>query len=179
VGRTGAGYKFIAVAAALLAAGPAFAVDPLMGFNPQGTVTTMFFVSIPLDGKSKKERDPAYGLAFQGKAQGFVVDTKLLSNFGIETLAGLEIKWVLAGAAAVAAAAAVGGTSSTRTQQTQQLAATTTGSTSTTGSTGTTATTTSTTTLSTGGTTTTSGGGGTTTTTTTGGSTTVDPCACK
>jgi hypothetical protein len=170
--------KFAALVAAAFAAGPALAQDPITGFNPQGTVTTMFFVSIPLDGKAKKDRELAYGLAFQGKTTAFAVDTKLLSNFGIETLAGLEIKWVLAGAAAVAAAAAVGGTSSTRTAQTQQLAATTAATTTTTTSTGGG-------TSSTGGTITTSStttsttGGGTSSGGSTGGTTPIDPCVCK
>jgi len=117
------------IPATFAVASPAHGADPITGFNAPNSASTMFFVSIPLDGKSRKDRETGYGLALQGKQQAFVVDTRTLkNNFGVETLAGLEIKWLLAGAAAVATAAAVGSSSSTRTEaqtasQTQQQAA--------------------------------------------------------
>lgn len=164
------------IPATFAAATPAYGQDTITGFNTAHSASTMFFVSIPLDGKSRKERETGYGFALQGKQQAFVVDTRMLkNNFGLETLAGLEIKWLLAGAAAVATAAAVGTSSSTRTetqaasQQQQQIAA----ATSSTTSGGSTTTSATSTTSSTGGT-----SGGTSTGGTSGGSTggTTTPC---
>ena len=166
------------IPATFAAAGPAHGADPLTSFNAPHSASTMFFVSIPLDGKSRKERETGYGFALQGKQQAFVVDTRMLkNNFGLETLAGLEIKWLLAGAAAVATAAAVGSSSTSRTetqtasQQQQQIAAAaaTSG-----GSTSTSATSTGSTSGSTSGGT--SGAGGTTGTGGTSGGTTTTPC---
>jgi len=126
------------IPATFAVANPAYAADTITGFNAPNNTSTMFFVSIPLDGKSRKERETGYGLALQGKEKAFVMDTRTLkNNFGIETLAGLELKWIIAGAAAVATAAAVGTSSSSRSeaqavsqaQQTNALAASSTGAT--------------------------------------------------
>lgn len=163
------------IPATFAAATPAHGQDTITGFNTAHSASTMFFISIPLDGKSRKERETGYGFALQGKQQAFVVDTRMLkNNFGLETLAGLEIKWLLAGAAAVATAAAVGTSSSTRTevqaaaQQQQQIAAAATTSSTSGGSTSTTVTSTA---GSTGAT-----SGGTSGGTTTGGTTGTTPC---
>jgi hypothetical protein len=105
------------IPATFAVATPAHGADPITSFNAPNSASTMFFVSIPLDGKTRKDRETGYGLALQGKQQAFVVDTRVLkNNFGLEAIAGLEIKWLLAGAAAVATAAAVGSSSSTRTE---------------------------------------------------------------
>ena len=160
----------LALIPATFAAAPAHGADPITSFNTPNTASTMFFVSIPLDGKTRKQRETGYGLALQGQQRTFVVDTRVLkNNFGLEAIAGLEIKWLLAGAAAVATAAAVGSSSAPRaeaqtTAQATQSAAiaassgTTTGSapapsgTSSTGGTTTTTTSSTSTTSSTGGT---------------------------
>lgn len=132
------------IPATFAAATPAHGADPITSFNAPNSASTMFFVSIPLDGKTRKDRETGYGLALQGKQQAFVVDTRVLkNNFGLEAIAGLEIKWLLAGAAAVATAAAVGSSSSSRTeaqaagqaQQTAAIVASTTGGTTTSGAT--------------------------------------------
>lgn len=108
------GFRITALLAAISLASPALAGDPVTGFSPQATASTMFFVSIPLDAGSRKQREPVYGFALQGRQAAVAIDNKLLANFGLETLAGLEIKWVLAGAAAVGLAAAVGTNNPTR-----------------------------------------------------------------
>jgi hypothetical protein len=70
------------------------------------TPLTMFYVSIPLGGSSAKERAPAYGFALQGKRQyeTLYVDTRTLSAFE-GALAGIEAKWLIAGAVVVGAGA--------------------------------------------------------------------------
>lgn len=99
------GVKQAAVfATALIASAPALADEII---NQQITTPlTMFYVSIPLGGSSAKERAPAYGFALQGKRQyeTVYVDTRTLSAFeGV--LAGIEAKWLIAGAVVVGAGA--------------------------------------------------------------------------
>ncbi|MGQ0651334.1 MAG: hypothetical protein ACT4P4_03545 [Betaproteobacteria bacterium] len=107
----------LALIPATFAAAPAHGAGPITSFNAPNSASTMFFVSIPLDGSTRKQRETGYGFALQGKQQAFVMDTRTLkNNFGIETLAGLELKWIIAGAAAVATAAAVGSSSGTRSE---------------------------------------------------------------
>lgn len=67
---------------------------------------TMFYVSIPLGGVTAKERAPAYGLALQGKRQyeTVMIDTRTLHAFE-GALAGIEAKWLIAGAVVVGAGA--------------------------------------------------------------------------
>jgi len=97
-----------AAVAALIAS--AFVSAPSIAdeiINPQITTPlTMFYVSIPLGGTTAKERAPAYGLALQGKRQYETVylDTRTLNAFeGV--LAGIEAKWLIAGAVVVGAGA--------------------------------------------------------------------------
>jgi hypothetical protein len=77
--------------------------------NPQSQISTpltMFYVSLPLGGSTAKERAPAYGFALQGKRQYETVrvDTRTLNAFeGL--IAGIEAKWVIAGAVVVGAGA--------------------------------------------------------------------------
>jgi hypothetical protein len=75
--------------------------------NPQITTPlTMFYVSIPLGGATARERAPAYGFALQGKRQyeTVYVDTRTLNAFE-GMLAGIEAKWLIAGAVVVGAGA--------------------------------------------------------------------------
>lgn len=102
------GVKPVAVAA-LLASAFASAPSSADEISPQSQITqplTMFYVSIPLGGRSAKERAPAYGFALQGKRQYETVhvDTRTLNAFE-GMLAGIEAKWVIAGAVIVGAGA--------------------------------------------------------------------------
>lgn len=98
-----------AAVAALLASAFVSAPSNADDLNPQSQITTpltMFYVSIPLGGLSAKERAPAYGFALQGKRQyeTLYVDTRTLNAFeGV--LAGVEAKWLIAGAVVVGAGA--------------------------------------------------------------------------
>jgi hypothetical protein len=99
------GVKQAAVfATALIASAPALADEII---NPQtATPLTMFYVSIPLGATTAKERAPAYGFALQGKRQyeTIYVDTRTLNAFeGV--FAGIEAKWLIAGAVVVGAGA--------------------------------------------------------------------------
>jgi len=96
-----------AAVAALLATAFASAPSNADDIQPQtATPQTMFYVSIPLGGLSAKERAPAYGFALQGKRQyeTLYVDTRTLSAFE-GMLAGIEAKWLIAGAVVVGAGA--------------------------------------------------------------------------
>jgi len=86
-------------AAALIASAPAHSQEPQI----QNTVpATMFYVSIPIGVTTAKERTFTYGLALQGKRQYETVylDSRTFKAFeGV--LAGIEAKWLIAGALAV------------------------------------------------------------------------------
>jgi hypothetical protein len=91
--------------AAVAAAMPAVAADP---FDPRLAVpAVMYFVSIPLDARSRKEREPWLGMKLQGKREyhALHLDTRMLSFVG----GGLDAKVLLAGAVAIGGALAVGG----------------------------------------------------------------------
>ena len=87
------------LAAALIASAPAQADETQL----QATVPmTMLYVSVPIGATAAKERTLAYGLALQGKRQYETVylDSRTFKAFeGV--LAGIEAKWLIAGALAV------------------------------------------------------------------------------
>ena len=69
---------------------------------------TSFFVSIPLDGTTRKDAEWNYGLQFQGEKpyQNVRVDYQTF-KFLPAAVAALEMKYIVAGAVAVGAAVAV------------------------------------------------------------------------
>lgn len=88
-----------AFAAALVASAPSLADDVVL---QQTMPVTMFYVSIPLGATNAKQQAPSYGLALQGKRpyETVLVDSRMF-NFAEGLLAGIEAKWVIAGALAV------------------------------------------------------------------------------
>jgi hypothetical protein len=95
--------KHIAALGALL-----IAATPGLAFEPREAVgnTTMFYVSVPLDGLSRKQKELVWGMQLQGKHeyQSVNLDSRLLNFMGMEAA---TVKWVAAGVVAVGAAAAV------------------------------------------------------------------------
>src|SRR4051812_46424838 len=98
--------KVLVLAATLVACTTAYAADPYLGPAFQSQASTLIYMSLPLDGASRKEKAPAYGFAIQGQTKMLAIDTKMMSNLGIESVGGLDVKWLLAGAAAAGAAMA-------------------------------------------------------------------------
>ena len=86
----------VVAAAATLFAAPAFAQEAVP--------MTRFFVAIPLDARNAKEQTPNFGLQFQGSRpyQSVQVDYQSV-KFLPAAIAGLEAKYVVAGAVAIAA----------------------------------------------------------------------------
>ena len=96
-----------AAVAALVAAAFVSAPSNADEINPQTMPqATMFYVSIPLGAATAKERAPAYGLALQGKRayETVYIDSRMF-NFAEGVLAGIEMKWLIAGAVVVGAGA--------------------------------------------------------------------------
>ncbi len=116
--------KIVAALVASTLCAPAMALEPL-DLAPN---STLLYFSIPLDGKSPKERVPSFGLAMRGSRDYQVVniDSRAMNNMIMrlegEGFAGIEATWLVVGGVAAAAAVAVGksGGSSTQTQQQQQ-----------------------------------------------------------
>ncbi|HUQ26223.1 MAG TPA: hypothetical protein VM140_11165 [Burkholderiales bacterium] len=88
-----------AFAAALFASAPSLADDVVF---QQTVPMTMFYVSIPLGATTAKQQAPTYGFALQGKRQyeTVLVDSRMFT-FAEGLLAGIEAKWLIAGALAV------------------------------------------------------------------------------
>ncbi|TAK85843.1 MAG: hypothetical protein EPO20_08545 [Betaproteobacteria bacterium] len=90
--------------AALALSTPALAFDPA-----DADSSTVFYVSIPLDGGlARKDRVPVFGLRLQGKREyeTLRIDTKLLNL--LPGAAAIEAKWIVAGVLAAGAAVALG-----------------------------------------------------------------------
>jgi uncharacterized protein YdeI (BOF family) len=91
--------------------------------------STMFYVSIPLDGKSPKEQVPSFGLTIRGSRdyQFVNIDSRFMSKFLEDAaLGGIGAQWLIVGGVAAIAAVAVGGKDgsvATQQQQQQQTAA--------------------------------------------------------
>jgi hypothetical protein len=94
----------VAAAAATLFATPAFS----QSFGELRSPMTGFFVAVPLDGATRKEQQMNFGLQFQGLRpyQAVRVDYTTFKLLGAG-IAGLEAKYIIAGAIAVGAAVAV------------------------------------------------------------------------
>ena len=90
-----------AAVAALVAAAFASAPSNADEFvQPQlNAPVTMFYVSIPLGAPTARQGAPSYGLALQGKRpyETVMLDSRML-NFAEGALAGIEAKWLIAGA---------------------------------------------------------------------------------
>jgi hypothetical protein len=108
--------RFSLLAAALLSISPsAFAQE----LRP-GVPTVLYYVSIPIDGVTRADKEPVVGFAFQGSRayQAVRFDSRVMNFLG----SGFEAKWLIVGAVAAGAAVAVGSKNSAVTQQQQQQA---------------------------------------------------------
>jgi hypothetical protein len=85
--------------------------------------SVLYFVSLPFDGESRRDREPLLGFAFQGKRhyESFRMDTRVLNLAGS---GGFEVKYLVIGAVAAGAAVAMGSKdSSAEAQRAQQAEA--------------------------------------------------------
>ena len=91
-----------ALGALMIVATPSLAFEP----REAPSATTMFYVSLPLDGQTRKQKELVWGMQLQGKHEYEAVnlDSRLLNFMGMEAAAA---KWVVAGAVAAGAAVAV------------------------------------------------------------------------
>ena len=91
-----------ALGALMIVATPTLALEPQEAVNS----TTMSYVSVPLDGLTRKEKQFVWGMQLQGKNeyQGVNLDSRLLNFAGMEAA---TVKWVAMGAVAAGAAVAV------------------------------------------------------------------------
>ena len=98
----------VAAAAATSFAAPASSQSGAAHFSDIRSPMTGFYVSIPLDGTTRKEQQMNFGLQFQGLKpyQAVKVDYTTFKLLGAG-IAGLEAKYIIAGAIAVGAAVAV------------------------------------------------------------------------
>jgi hypothetical protein len=94
--------QIAALGALLVAATPSLAFEP----REASTASTMFYVSVPLDGLTRKQKEPVWGMQLQGKNdyQSVNLDSRMLNFMGMEAVTA---KWVVAGAVAAGAAVAV------------------------------------------------------------------------
>jgi hypothetical protein len=85
-----------------------------------GVPSVLYFVSIPLDGITRKDNEPVVGFALQGNRayQAVRFDSRMMNFLGT----GLEAKWLLAGAVAAGGAVAVSRKDKSVTQQQRQQA---------------------------------------------------------
>ena len=111
--------QLAAIAAMMTVAAPGFAFD-----TAGEGASTMFYISIPLDGPMWKKQQWSAGLQLQGKReyQAVNIDSSMFNHF--LPAGALEAKWIIAGVVAAGAAVAVGskdkGTSATLQQQQEQ-----------------------------------------------------------
>jgi hypothetical protein len=103
------------LAAALLILSPSCFAQELR----PGVPSVLYYISVPLDGVTRKDREPMVGFAFQGVRSYQVVrfDSRVMNLFGA---GGFEAKWLIVGAVAAGAAVAVGSKDKAVTQQQQQ-----------------------------------------------------------
>jgi hypothetical protein len=108
--------QYSLLAAALLSISPSIFAQELR----PGVPAVLYYVSVPLDGVTRPEREPVVGFALQGNRsyQSVRFDSRVMNFLG----GGFEAKWLLAGAVAAGAAVAVGGKDKSVTQQQQQQA---------------------------------------------------------
>jgi len=114
------GIKPIAALAALAAsvfAAPAHS----QAFGEVTSPMTSFFVAIPLDGSTRKEQEMNFGLKFQGSRpyQAVKVDYKTF-KFLDAAIAGVEAKYIVAGAVALGVGVAMTKKDKSQSQSFQQ-----------------------------------------------------------
>lgn len=106
--------RFSLLAAALLSISPSGYAQELR----PGVPAVLYYVSVPLDGVTRTEKEPVLGFALQGNRsyQAVRFDSRVM-NF----LEGaFEAKWLIVGAVAAGAAVAVGSKDKSVAQQQQQ-----------------------------------------------------------
>src|SRR5438552_949240 len=114
--------KLLAALVASTFCAPAIAIEPT-SLAPN---STMFYVSIPLDGKTDKDRAPSFGMAMRGSRDYQVVniDSRFVNNMIMrlegEGFVGIEATWLVVGGVAAAAAVAVSSTGKSAVTQQQQ-----------------------------------------------------------
>ena len=111
----------IAAAAAALFAAPASS----QSLGEVRSPMTGFYVAVPLDASTRKEQEMNFGLQFQGSRAHQIVRVdyqtfKLLPA----AIAGLEAKYIIAGAVAVGAAVAIASQDKGKSESFQQQQAT-------------------------------------------------------
>ena len=107
--------KLAAAAAMLAAATPSVAFDAR-----EAGVSTMFYISIPLDFRlNRKERDWSVGLQIQGRHdhQAVRIDSAMLNAFSLNDI---DAKWMIAGLVATGAAVAISASNKKTTSDLQQ-----------------------------------------------------------
>ena len=108
--------KKLAAAAAMLAA-----ATPSVAFDAgEAGVSTMFYISIPLDSRlDRKQRDWSVGLQIQGRHdyQAVRIDSAMLSAFSLNDI---DAKWMVAGLVATGAAVAISASNKKTTSDLQQ-----------------------------------------------------------
>jgi hypothetical protein len=106
--------RFSVLAAALLSISPSGFAQELR----PGVPAVLYYVSIPIDGITRADKQPVIGFAFQGSRayQAVRFDSRVI-NF-LES--GFEAKWLIVGAIAAGAAVAVGSKDKAVTQQQEQ-----------------------------------------------------------
>jgi hypothetical protein len=95
--------KKLAAAAAMLAA-----ATPSVAFDAgEAGVSTMFYISIPLDSRvERRQRDWSVGMQIQGRRehQAVRIDSTMLNAFSLNDI---DAKWMVAGLVATGAAVAI------------------------------------------------------------------------
>jgi len=114
------GIKQVALAAAL---GATAAISSAALAQEIVTPMTRFFVAIPLDARNAREQAPNFGLQFQGSRpyQSVTIDYQTLKLLPAAA-AGVEMKYIVAGAVAVGAALAATHRTKSEQAQSQQFA---------------------------------------------------------
>jgi hypothetical protein len=106
--------RFSLAAAALLAISPSTFAQELR----PGVPAVLYYVSVPLDGVTRPEREPVVGFALQGNRsyQSVRFDSRVMNFLD----GAFEAKWLLVGAVAAGAAVAIGSKDKSVVQQQQQ-----------------------------------------------------------
>jgi uncharacterized protein HemX len=81
----------------------------------------LYYISVPLDGVTRTEKDPVVGFALQGNRsyQAVRFDSRVMN---LLEAGAFEAKWLIVGAVAAGAAVAVGSKDKSVSQQQQQQA---------------------------------------------------------
>jgi hypothetical protein len=105
------------LAAALLSISPTTFAQELR----PGVPAVLYYISVPLDGVTRTEKDPVVGFALQGNRsyQAVRFDSRVMN---LLEAGAFEAKWLIVGAVAAGAAVAVGSKDKSVSQQQQQQA---------------------------------------------------------